>query len=336
MRGNTDMPIKVQPVTREEYREYCIPNQLDPAMFKLRVEKLGWTREQAAKEPLEAYNKEKIWSKEEMGILLTKASVNKPREILKFLPGRSISEIKKRMSILGLSEGNNQEIISNSDKVIDNSLSISDLDTDTKSVLFGCLFGSGSIIFQTSTDSELSYLTCSDKNQDYNLWKAEMLDTFCPTVIKDGDSSVFRSSRHRIFNQLYAGVYGNFKKERMPLNLISDLGYLGLLVWYLDSGKLKPYGYTNTIGIRRGYMSINVDESVLDSEIDGCVGRINSELGLHLQRRGKEVVFEVESVIKLVPIFEELFIRYGIPSCMLYKLGVNRVEDLRGVEWFGV
>ena len=93
--------FKVRDISKEEYQKYCIRNFLDPIMFKLRVEKLGWDRDQAAIEPVDACSP-RIWSHEEMKILIENGYKIRTKELSMLLPGRTKREIIRRKSILGI------------------------------------------------------------------------------------------------------------------------------------------------------------------------------------------------------------------------------------------
>jgi len=341
------MVINVQPITKSEYIDYCIPNNLDPVMFQIRVEKLGWSRDKSSTEPLVNFNSDRIFSCAEMEILIDNAPDMKPSELMKLLPGRGSSEISRRKTMLGLglSDAKRREILVKNVKDIsklDYSITLSDLSDIEKSVLFGCLFGDGCVCFNNRTENTEAIFTSTHctKQIDYNIWKSTILSRFGPRLYEEKTSghgvySRFCTCCHPIFTQLRAGLYGDTGKERLPLMFVRELGYLGLLIWYLDDGSLNSRDYSNTIGIRRGYMTIAI-EKILYSEVAGAVDCINEELGLSLLFRSSVIYFETESMVKLIPIFEELFLRYDIPDCMLYKLGLENRDQLVGLKYFGI
>lgn len=166
------------------------------------------------------------------------------------------------------------------------------------------------------------------------MWKQKILKIFKSTIYheKRTDPSGYKYSPgtkdqkmmevrkpHPVFvtmRKLFYGLDENSKrgvyhKCKLPYTMLGNLNLLGLLIWYLDDGNRASQHY--------GTISV---QSFDNRSLARVVNRLNVEydLDLGLPGKGRNITIKKKSMLKLLPIWNEMFDEYGIPECMRYKV----------------
>lgn len=296
------------------------------------------------------------WTEEENRILTEFGGRKLVHELKELLPGRTALGIRYHRARLGVEMlPRYRSMVSaytrsklDEDRLckLDQSLTIDDFDNDTIQILLGSVLGDGCITKKSGVQYRRNYQFCEHhgrKQADYVRWKAERLAAFLPTC-SDRYPEMFTVS-HPLFTVLRGKFYrveGNKRKGLVPLDVLSRLDLLGLMVWYLDDGHL---------GMRRDGMrsdgrpakpSPRITAKLFDH--DGLVrlcGQLNNRfsLGLHVLRskwkdsRCNVVHFRRDDFRRVIPVWRAHAERLELPDCMRYKLNMHDprlrfIEDL--------
>jgi len=258
------------------------------------------------------------WSDAELEILRKKGPELTCEELHVLLPNRTVQAIefkRKQIGVYWTAKKKRQNILAIGKKAaeikraLDHSLRLEDLDEVTKQVLLGSLFGGGSI---TKKDKTGYILSIGRYNEEYLNWKMDWLLKFRPRRNDRNNKLSFETPRHPIFKTLYDQAYArNPGKSRVnqvlfPRKLLSQLGHLGWLIWYLDNGS------ANHLNLTIGRASLDQFQNVIDS--------FESFYGVEISRN-KNQTLNIRSVRNVVmPIWLDLFEKHKFPESMYYKL----------------
>jgi LAGLIDADG DNA endonuclease family len=287
----------------------------------------------------------KDWTEEEIAIVQTHGSEMLSTELVNLIPNHTEDAIADKCHKMRISKTKECRIrlakyaqsCQPPDLLckLDQSFTIDDLNNITFQILLGSILGDG-----CCSKAHGKYKFCEGhgwKQKDYVIWKQEKLSKFSP-IYMESSNPVISTPNHKIFAELREKIYEDKSaKNRIPLDIISRIDYLGLLIWYLDDGHLgRPKSGLKYNGSpRRTYPHItakgyNTDDLFNACDIINFKLDMNSYLRFHKQRDSfnKIIVFNKDKDW-LFTIWCELAKELSIPQCMHYKLNNFQPEHVR-------
>ena len=122
-------------------------------------------------------------------------------------------------------------------------------------VFLGTMYGDACLTKHSSTSNARMHFSHSLKQENYALWKYNILKRFCATPRLEQETDkrsgkMYESIRiytktNPIFTNYYNMFYGPEKIKHLNFDLLSKLEPLGLAVWFMDDG----YKHSNSISI---------------------------------------------------------------------------------------
>lgn len=108
-------------------------------------------------------------------------------------------------------------------------------------VLFGSMFGDGSLVTNSWGRNYRLQMQQSERQKKYLFWKYEIFKDFVlspPKYEKATNSWKFRTISHSEFTR-YRKIFYHDRKKKVPININEILTHpLSLAVWYMDDGAL--------------------------------------------------------------------------------------------------
>jgi hypothetical protein len=275
------------------------------------------------------------WTPKELEVVQKYGNIKLLHELKKLIPAHTALAIKKKRTSLGIKFSDDYlsrkskyaQSCLNIDKLckINQSLKLDDLDNVTLQILIGSMLGDGGI-HKTGNERTRNFIFKEihrSKQFNYTNWKTEKLSIFhtkCSRSYENNYCQLWTAS-HPIFTMLRDKFYpfrNKCNKYFLPMDILSNLDYLGLMIWYLDDGYLGKS---------------NAEISVKGWNLHGLISlikHINKKLELslylkvynHKNKLGldKKIYINKFNINKLLPIWEELAIKLKLNTCMYYKL----------------
>jgi hypothetical protein len=223
---------------------------------------------------------------------------------------------------------------------IDSKITFDNLDRVTKQILIGSLLGDGSISVTNQKTKRCVFAEGhGDPQLDYLYWKKEKLEILKPSLKNVDKKSItgIQTPSHPMFYDLREKFYPSFKKCRktlVPTDIISQIDYLGLLVYFLDDGSILKREN------KKSHESVITARRFTQENRTILVDCINQALNLKLtSRKCGYIGIPPDDIYKLIPIFQKLSVEHNIPKCMQYKLitsfNIEEKISINGTEALG-
>lgn len=126
----------------------------------------------------------------------------------------------------------------------DQSLTLGNLSNPVIQTLMGSMLGDGCSNKQSKNICHYRLIeNHSLKQKDYLFWKVNIFSDFVPKFYVRKNCASMVTKTHPIFSYLREQFYEPeaIQKSLIPIDLLSRLDLLGLMVWYLDDGHRKKY-----------------------------------------------------------------------------------------------
>lgn len=224
------------------------------------------------------------------------------------------------------------------------------LTDNSKQVLFGSLFGDGSLYLNKNGINALYEEDHSLKQKDYLLWKKPFFEEISPVKVTEYSYFDERTGKRyyhirvrtrvsSLLTDLHKVLYIDGRKTVPPL-ILNQIDTLGLAVLYFDDG---DYCYQNRRAkISTHSFSLEENELIKNYLLD----QFELETMIYPMRSGYELRFNSNSTKRLLSLIENY-----TPECLFYKLGRDnerekdarlkarlweeRNKDKRLTQWYG-
>lgn len=281
------------------------------------------------------------WTDEEAQLIRELGPTMSSRDLASHVAGKSAEQVRSKRARMGIVMGDEvrsaiQAAVAmghaNTRPIIDPELTLSGMDEQERSVFLGTLLGDGCVTRSRSCTAYRFVAQHGAKQKDFVTWKAGLLPSLHPRQYysRTTEHYSFSTPSHAIFTDLRERMYderasGSGKKMRAPDDVIGNLGWLGLLVWYLDDGGLaQPTAAKHD---RLGGIPVIYSASLSREQLEHICALLKEQLGISLVVRGghasgeiKRIVFNKETREVVLPIWRELARELSLPACMHYKL----------------
>lgn len=286
------------------------------------------------------------WDNKEIEILNKYGSEKLLHELMGLLPGRTKIAIKRKRENLGIvvskkylsKKGRYAHSFLNLNKLCKTNqlLVLNDIDNITMQVLLGSVLGDGGVR-RTGSKNTRNFIFSEMHRKpqfDYTDWKAKKMSIFNAKTSRSEEKNYAQlwTASHPIFSMLRDKFYPSRSKCDkcfLPLEIISNLDFLGLMVWYLDDGYLGiPKDSNKNISPHITAKGWNLQE------LENFITYLNKKLDIFLyvkqyEHKGqigldKRIVINKENSTKLFPIWGRLAYDLDLPKCMYYKLNLHK------------
>jgi hypothetical protein len=300
------------------------------------------------------------WTNPEIAILQKYGANTLLHKLHEMLPSHTPLAISLNRKRLGIELSDDYEIrqgkyarsLLNNDDLckLDHSLTIDDIDSQTLQILLGSILGDGSIKKNGSggksrgknkTRNFIFYEGHQGKQFDYVKWKADKLSAFLSRFYGNNPNKPeLMTVSHPIFSWLRTKFYAALTKStksKLPMDVLGRLDLLGLMIWYLDDGYVgcTKDGKRSKNQVSKPYPKITAkgyDYNELNALCENLNTRFNLSLHVTKYKHGggwnKLVCIDVDDRNKLFPVWRQMAIELGLPSCMYYKLNMHNQELL--------
>jgi hypothetical protein len=284
------------------------------------------------------------WTPDELALLQQVGDGKLLHELVELLPRHTPLGIRRKRTDLGINFSKDyflrnakyawSKLDVNKLCKLDQSLTLDDVDENTLQILLGSILGDGSIK-KNGRDNLRNFVFYEMHRRpqfQYTHWKLENLSLFRPTISESDEKnySALQTCSHPIFTMMRDKFYKSRQKcgdkSKLPLDILKELDYLGLMIWYLDDGYR---GVTKNAVKRTSYPYITA-KGYDFQELTSLANILNNKLGLSLKvmpyrkknRKGldKRLMINADNTRKLFPVWQKMCIDLKLPKCMYYKL----------------
>ncbi|HIH32123.1 TPA: hypothetical protein HA235_05435 [Candidatus Woesearchaeota archaeon] len=285
------------------------------------------------------FKRNKKWTIDEINILRNYGQNHSSIELKTLLPNHSriATAIKcRRLGIYKTAVFKSKQgkfarnSVKNPHIILNTHLRFNDLSCECRQILLGSMLGDGFITKNAGKSKNYCFrIHHSEKQKDYLLWKANMLQELKPKL-SNRKLELFTPT-HSLFTEMRLAFYRtNTRKNSLHNSYINELDWLGLLIWYLDDGGLQS---------RKRDMCIT-SKLFNHVELEALISKLNINLNIHMtvkfykHKDGLISRIRIPAMdrTKIVAKFENLFTIYNIPQDVKYKITLAPLKQVKKIE----